>query len=324
MAEQLTFQALLERKSAEPDGNVEPEAPRESPPLLPPPADPLGSDLFTGAPMLRARLVAACSALDAPAVRRVHAELLKKFHSQEWAGQAPAWAAGIEWLVEPAKALEQAQRALGLLESETAALRFPRAPEAILRPVRRTALGRAAQRVVDEGGPAAQLDDGRPAAVLALLGGDWPLAVRLLTDACAARPEASWFVSLAEAATLSGEEETALRAWSGAGLVGPDTVDLARVETPAVLDLLDQAEELELPAPLLGWVPVLADLTGAAGLDDLAFRESPKTHLSQSVAALLRGYRARRGALEEKARVALKRELAKVAPAGLRELIRPL
>lgn len=319
-AEQLTFQALLERTPAEPEPKSEASVP--TPP--PPPADPLESDLFTGAPMLRARLVAACAALDAPAARQVHSELVKKFHSQEWAKQTPAWAAGIEWLVEPVTALEQTRRALELLESSAAARRFPQAPEAILRPVRRAALGRAAQRLIDEGGPAARLPDGRPAALLALLGGDGPLAVRLLSAACAEQPNAGWFVNLAEAATLAGDAETALLAWCRAGLVDPGAVDVARVETPAVLDLLDQAEDLELPAPLAGWVPVLADLIGLVMLDDLALRDSPQAHASQTVAKRLREFRKQRGALEEKARVALKRELVRAAPEALRELLRPL
>jgi hypothetical protein len=131
-------------------------------------------------------------------------------------------------------------------------------------------------------------------------------------------------VSLAEAATLAGDAETALLAWCRAELVDPASVDVTRVETPAVLDLLDQAEDLELPTPLAGWVPVLADLTGLVLLDDLALRESPNPLASQAVAKLLREYRARRGALDEKARVAMKRELLRIAPEGLRELMRPL
>ena len=78
-------------------------------------------------------------------------------------------------------------------------------------------------------------------------------------------------------------------------------------------------DELEVDAPFT-WLAVLADLSGKFSLGEVPVSESAPVR----AAALLRAYRRDRSTLDEPGRIAAKRELARVVPAGLRELIRRL
>lgn len=78
-------------------------------------------------------------------------------------------------------------------------------------------------------------------------------------------------------------------------------IDISRIECLPVLDLLDDADELELPEPHAGWVPVLADVRGSVPLDDLALHLPEYGHPAQQVAAALRRYRVRKRDLDEPA-----------------------
>ena len=106
----------------------------------------------------------------------------------------------------------------------------------------------------------------------------------------------------------------------------PASVDLAAMTCEPLSDLLAKAEESELPEPLLQHVPLLADLLGRRPLDDRALAAPPDASDARRLAALLRDYRVRRGKrrLDEAGRVAAKRAMLKLAPAGIRELFRPL
>ena len=324
MAEQLSIFGLWEV--------VKPEVIEEPPPPPPPPpvpVDPRQVDLLNGAQPLRSTLEDACIGLDADAVRRAHEELLRRFLGQRWADRAPGWAESIDWLVgragEELTVDEAVARAQAVLGPEGQA-RFPEAPGYVLKGVRSSALGRAVERLVAERGAGARLSDGRPAGYLLLLADDAPRARSVLAAACASGgfSDARWLGYLGEAAWRCGEVSAALDAYGVACLEDPTAVDMEMVTCQPVLDLIDLGEDRELEAPVLGYLPVLADLNAVHPLDDRALELPSQPTPARRLAALLRGYRSLRasGALDEPARIGAKREMLRVAPAGLRELLR--
>jgi hypothetical protein len=120
----------------------------------------------------------------------------------------------------------------------------------------------------------------------------------------------------AQAATQAGEADVAARAWCRACVLDPAVFDAAQVDCAPLLALLDAADELELPEPLGAWLPVLADLRGVVPLEDVALGSA-----NPAVVALRR-YRAQRRELDEAGRIAAKRELSRLFPAGLRTQLR--
>lgn len=166
MAEQLTILGLWERlDSADP-----PTLPTLTPPSalpVPVPVDPRQQELLSGAHLLRAKIEAACLALDAEAVRVAHAELVAQFTHQSWAAKAPAWVDALAWLKAATSVDEFAQRTQLLDEG-----RLPGMTPALFKEVRSEALKAAAHRLVAERGARAALSDGRPAGYLALMSGD--------------------------------------------------------------------------------------------------------------------------------------------------------
>ncbi len=292
MAEQLNILGLWERT---PEGPKEPEKPVELPPRLP--VDPRQEELLSGAHTLRSRIEDACVALEASALRAAHADLVVQFGDQTWAAQAPAWATALEQLSSAsAEALLSLQR-------------FPSMAQFLFERVRTAALVRAAVRL----GAAGTLADGRPAGYLALVAGDFVLARRLLSS----RGDARSLGYLGEAAWGQGDAFSALQAYCRASLVGE--VDQAHVSCQPVLELLDLGDELEIEEPF-AWLAVLADLSGKHALGELEVNTSAPLR----AAGLLRAYRKTRSTLDEPGRIAAKRELARISPAGLRELIRRL
>jgi hypothetical protein len=316
VAEQMTILGLWERTAP---GEAPPE-PLPPPPL--PPVDPRQQDLLGGAQVLRGKLEDACIALDAPTVRALHAELLARFGSRRWAGRVPAWADGVAWLVED----EPAPRALSLGTDEVARARFPSAPGELIRLIRLSALRRAAQQLIAQGGAAASLPDGRPAGWLVLCGGDFALARALLSAACEAvgNENGLWLGYLGEAAWGMGDRFSALKAYCAASLVDPQRIDVEGVLCPPVLELLDSADELELTEPSQSWLAVLADLGTMHALEDRALQLPAEPTDVQRLAALLRTWRKDRASLDERAKIEAKRAMAKLAPPGLRELLRRL
>lgn len=93
-----------------------------------------------------------------------------------------------------------------------------------------------------------------------------------------------------------------------------------------MLELLDLHDELELSEVPLSYLAVLADLLGKHPLDDFALEVPAGASTPRRLAALLRAYRRDRasGALSEGDRIEAKRGLARLAPPGLRELLRRL
>lgn len=324
MAEQLSIFGLWER--------VQPEVIKEPPPpplRAPAPIDPRQVNLLSGPQPLRASLEDACLALDPSAVRRAHEELFRRFLGQGWAARAPEWAQSIEWLVgkggEVPSVEEQGARAQALL-GEDGAARLPEAPGYLLEGLRSAAVRRAVERLVAERGVTARLPDGRPAGYLLLLAGDARGARSSLEQACAAvdLADARWLGYLGEAAWRCGDVHAALEAYALACLVDPLAVDSESITCRPVLDLIDLGDDLELDPPVLGYVPVLADLHGTHPLDDRAIDLRLEPTTARKLAGLLRRYRARRsaGTLDEAARIEAKREMLRLAPAGLRELFR--
>ena len=139
-------------------------------------------------------------ALDAPALRAAHAELISQFGDQTWAAQAPAWATALEQL---SSALPEALLSLERLPSMTQFL-FGR--------VRTAALLRAARQLGADG----TLADGRASGYLALVAGDFALARQLLSG----RGDARSLGYLGEAAWGQGDAFGALQAYCRASLVG--------------------------------------------------------------------------------------------------------
>ena len=315
MAEQLNILGLWERSAP---GEAE-----ESPPLPPapppPPPDPRQHDLLSGPHLLRFKLEEACIALDAGAVRVAHADLLARSIGEKWGD----WADGIAWLVEPTTGEESAQRALSL--TTTGDLHFPGAPRFLREKIRAAALGRAVQQLTSAGGPAAALSDGRPAGYLALVIGDFAQARTLLTAACDAsgNSNALWLGYLGEANWRLQESFAAMQCWCRASLIDPSRIDLDWLTAAPVLELLDLHDELELSEAPLSYLAVLADLLGKHPLDDFALEAPPDASTPRRLAALLRAYRRARPSTEAE-RIEAKRGLARLAPPGLRELLRRL
>ena len=315
MAEQLTILGLWERSAP---GEAEEAPAPPAPPPLPPP-DPRQHDLLAGPHLLRFKLEEACIALDAGAVRAAHADLLAHSIGEKWGD----WAGDVAWLVEPTTGEESAQRALSL--TTTADTHFPGAPRFLREKVRAAALERAMHQLTSAGGPAAALADGRPAGYLALVSGDFASARSLLAAACDAsgNSNASWLGYLGEASWRLNESFKAMQCWCRASLIDPSRIDLEWLSAPPVLELLDAHDELELSELPLSYLAVLADLLGKHPLDDFALEAPPDASTPRRLAALLRAYRRARPSTEAE-RIEAKRVLARLAPPGLRELLRRL
>ncbi len=257
-------------------------------------------------------------ALDPGAVRAAHAKLLG--HPREQ--QSSRWAEGISWLVEPVTGDASAQRALSLTE-----LQLPGAPRFLREQVRGAALRRAMQQLI-AAGPDAALPDGRPAGYLALVAGDFELARAMLIAACDAsgNSNAQWLAYLGEANLRTNHPGAAMQCWCRASLIDPSKIDQDWLTSAPVLELLDVHDELELSEAPLSYLPVLADLLGKHPLDDFALEAPADASTPRRLAALLRAYRRDRatGVLGEGERIEAKRVMARLAPAGLRELLRRL
>lgn len=320
MAEQLTILGLWERSVP----GEEPSSPAPALPL-PLPPDPRQHDLLAGPHLLRFRIEEACAALDPAAVRVAYANLCTHSIGQKWGD----WADEIAWLVEPTTGEASAQRALSLSDRH-----FPGAPRFLRERVRAAALRRAVEQLTAVSGAAAALSDGRPAGYLALVAGDLERAQALLTAACEAsgNSNALWLGYLGEARWRRGQWFAAMQCWCRASLIDPSRIDHDWVSGEPVVELLDLHDELELSDLPLSYLAVLADLLGKHPLDDFALDAPtpPEPGLPAStprrLAALLRAYRRDRasGALDETGRIEAKRAMARLAPPGLRELLRRL
>ena len=311
------------------------ETPDPSPaPALPTPIDPRQADLLSGPQSMRAALEAACESLDAIAVRARHAELNQRFLGQRWADHAPDWALGIEWLVGPpsdARSIaEQIDRVLALWDDSAASAHFPELPRYVLVALRAEASRRAALRLAAERGPTALLTNGEPVGWLLLRAGNVADAREQLSAALAALvtvndgfPAARAWSWLAEAEWLAGDAAAAIRAYCRACLLG-GAVTEPEITCESILDLFDTAADLDLPEPITDWVPVLADLRGLVRLGEEATAPPLDAAPARRLAAELAEYRLRRaaGALDEAARIGAKRNMARLAPPSLRELLR--
>ncbi len=318
MPEQLSILGLWER--VDPTADEAPTAPL--PPVPLPVADPRQEELLSGAHALRSQIEAACIALDAVTMRAAHVQLINQFTRQSWAEHVPAWAEGIIWLTEPSRADELARRALSISHDA----QLPGSPRFLFESVRATALKRAAQRLIDERGVTAVLGDGRPAGYLALLAGDFALACELLEKACTAveNSNAQWLGYRGEAAWRRGETFAAMQSYGRASLVDPGAIDQEVLTCQPVLELLDLSDELELSDSPLTYLAVLADLAGKHPIEELAV--PPLAPPAVRLAGLLWAFRRSRaaGVLDEAGRIAAKREMLRLAPGGLRELLRRL
>lgn len=299
MPSQLDLNALWEL------GGSAPEEPSTARPAI----DPRDVDLLSGPQVLRSRLLDACAALDAVGVRAVQAELEAKFLGQSWAARARDWADVIEGLAAGG-ADERAAAAQALADDP--AKQLPEAPEDVVRGVLRGALRQAAVTLLAEHGPAAALPDGRAAAELLALAEDWPAATEALRRACEAKPVGSWFIALADAATRAGEATLALEAWCRACLLVPADIPVERMEVAALTELLDEAQELELPEPIAAWVPLLAAAKGVLRVDP-AWIPAGDGMALPATSALVR-YLADRSRMSPDERLEAKRAVLRAAP----------
>jgi hypothetical protein len=120
----------------------------------------------------------------------------------------------------------------------------------------------------------------------------------------------------------AGAVDEAVAAWRDACLLDPGSLD-ERELPPVVTDLLDLAADLEdLAGGPREWLPVLADLTGAAPLRPWAVPAPREATAGRRFAALLRAYRDKQvSGVSPEDRRELKREMIALAPA-LREHVR--
>jgi hypothetical protein len=318
VAEQLNILGLWERTDPEVAKTLPPE------PVVPLPerfVDPRQEELLVGAHTLRATLEDACVALDAAAVHAAHTELISAFTGQPWAESVPRWVETLSWLVGAPTADEQAQRALALAKEE----HLPGMSATLFELVRGSALKKSASRLLEEGGVTATFGEARPAGFLLLVGGELATAKTQLSAASEAVGDsnAAWLGYLGEASWRLGDSFGALQSYCRASLLDSSRIDQEHLTCQPVLDLLDLGDELEVESPL-SHLAVLADLAGRHPVDEV--QASSASSAPVRLAAQLRAYRRDRasGVLDEAGRLAAKRELARLAPAGLRELIRRL
>jgi hypothetical protein len=299
----------------------EPEPLPPPPPAPPPPvepADPRQCGLFEGPLADLGALEAACEELDVAAARADWAR------AQHW----PAWLADLAWLVGPSRRLDPLGRlarvdALGA--PAAGAARFDGMATSLRARILEAAVARTAYELVVEHGAIARLPDGRPAGCLLLAARPAEAAALLSAAAVTAPLDGLAHLYLGEAYWRCGRHPAALGATLDAFLVAPATVDVELVSHPLVHDLIDRVAELELPGAAPAWVPVLADLEGAASLLKAAVEPPADGPAATDVARLLLTYRRQRrsGALAEPERLALKRAMLRAAP-QLKELVRRL
>lgn len=325
MAEQLTFDGVWERVRAE-AGAPEPLVVVE-PPL---PASPRQTGLFDGPLSVRTAMERACAKLDAAGVRAAWraATAEQPAWAKVSAAAWPAWAEAIEALVGRGAgggrgeagtltAEEQARRAMALLDDQVAAARLHGMALGLRREVRAAALARAALRLVDERGPGARLDDGRPAATLLVRAGRPEEALPHLERAAQASPDDPVaLAALAEAAWAAGHAEAAIVTWRDACLIGPEAIDETSLAAPVLAALIEQAADLELDEPLAAWIPVLADLQGVLPLGGVPIAAAKDAPPARRAAAHLSAWRRLRatGAIDDTARIAARRDLVRIAP----------
>ncbi len=294
------------------------------PPLPDLGADPGQTDLFAGPYRERHEAELACERLDAVALRAAHASARRRYPTWAPARDWSAWADSLEQLADVSGFDAQAERALALADGAAAARVFPGMPRALVATVRREALARAARAAVAARGAAARAT-GRPAGALLLAADPPEEATAALEAAAAAAPaDAEFRFLLGTSYWRSGRATEALAAWRDACLLDPASVD-ERDLPAAATDLLDLAADLDdLPGDPAAWLPVFADLTGAAPLPGWAVEAPDDAPPARRFAALLRAYRDAQARSEgDEARSALKRAMLRLAP-PLRERIRRL
>ena len=175
-----------------------------------------------------------------------------------------------------------------------------------------------------------------PVGWLLLVAGDAKRARALLADALAtlereagdrdaAFPVERAWSWLAEAEWLAGDVDAALGAYVRACLRGGALTE-PEMTCEAILDLFDLAADLELPAPITDWIPVIADLLGVARLPDEAFDVPAGAVPARQLARELALYRRARSRPphDEAARIEAKRTMMKLAPPLVRELLRKI
>lgn len=277
------------------------------------------TDLFGGPYRERHEAELACERLDGAALRAAHASARRSYPTWEPAWRWPRWADGLDAL-EAADLDLRVARALAL--ERDAADRFPGMPSAQLAMVRREALTRAACAALQARGPAARVAGRLPGELLLEAGRVEQARAALQAAAEIVPRDGAVRAVLGWACFRAGGVDEAVAAWRDACLLDPVSLD-ERDLPPVVTDLLDLAGDLEdLVGGPRDWLPVLADLTGAAPLPPWAAPAPREATAARRCAALLRAYRDEQasGASPEQRR-ALKREMIALAPA-LREHVR--
>ncbi len=314
MADQLTLFGLWEAVS-----DPEPaEPPVEAPVVSPVVDDPLQTDLFSGSHVGFNQALTALGSLDADALRAAADAFGRRYPEHE---APPRWRA---WASTLASKLAGEPSALADLAVGDLTVRFEGIGRAMADVLRPAVCRRAAERLIEVGGPGARTSDGRPAARLLVMAGDPTAAVRALERAVAAGDEsAAVRVELARALGAVGRLEAALHCWRDALLLDPASADETELATTRLVEALDEAAELELPGDARAWVPALADLLHLATMPiraaDQSFEDQPGR-----LAGLLARYRAARAAgAPDALLLALKREMIVLAP-SLRERVRRL
>jgi hypothetical protein len=319
MATQLSFFG-----SAEPVRTHATPRPPDVAPAPAPPPDPRQCDLFDGPYSVLDALESAFLRRDAGAARAAWTEGLQRF--PEWTGGSrwSAWIDDLEWLAggeTPEVLLARASS----LQADGGADRFPEMRLRLRAEISNAAIADAAERLIARDGVEARAPDGRAAGLLLLLSGRPGPAAAALARAAASRPlDGRVRGYLAEALWRAGRGREALAAFRDACLLSTDAIDEEVTTCAPVLDLLDRALDLELPAPAVAWIPLLADLEGLVSLLDAPNDLPTETSVVREAVDRLRELRrGQRQGLTEGERIALKRALLRAAP-GLRELVRRL
>lgn len=294
-----------------------PPSPQPPPaPAPPPPPEPGQGELFSHVVRLRRAAEDAALALDGGALRAVFTKLGGDRGLLRGARAWPTWADALEAATGGPDALAAAALALG--DSAEAARSFPQMAADLLARVRRALADRGLEALTRRDGAGATLPDGRPAAALLLEVGAVDAAIVALRGAIAEGADgAVWHATLAEALQVSGAADAALQPWCEALARDPSVRSAEALRGPAS-ELLDLAEDEELPGDPRGWVPALAELVLGVGAGRALAGDSPAARFGRALMALRAAPRN-----DEAARLAAKRALVKLAP-SLAPRIAPL
>ncbi len=304
-------------------------------PAPPPPPEPLPvpvlrgqQALFGGSHVGETAVDAALGALDPKALRAAEARTRRDYPTYAPARQWPTWANSLETLGKGA-ARSRLKKIDALGDPVTLDALFPDMRPDRLAMLVGTLQVAAIRGVLVAEGPAAKDRAGIPLADDLRRQGHVAEALALAAKALETDVgDVQLWLCAARCHVALHHDEPARNAWLGAALVQPRVVAQAADLPPELADLIEDADEAELPGKPADWLAALADLSGLWRLPPpeatppcaAKLAEAPGLRFAKHLAAL-RAIRRQGSAVDAAAVRAVKAALLGIAP-GLKERIR--